>query len=179
MMNGRVLALGMLLALAGCGRGGSATDSTGSAMRATGTVKQPRKGPSVQEQTAGMVEAASTGKSGLPVLVKFDLLARPALGKPLDIDIAVLPQIDASAATIQLTSTDGLDLPAGISEFAFLTVEADQVYRHTVSLKPTAEGVQVLGLTVTLTHDEVVESRTFSIPIIVESGRAVAANLKP
>jgi len=34
-------------------------------------------------------------------------------------------------------------------------------------------------LTVTLTHDELVESRTFSIPIIVESKREVSANLTP
>jgi len=173
MMNGRVVAVGALLAMAGCGDG-SPSSAPVSAVRAASALA--KKGPSAQEQTAGMVEAASTGKSGVPVEVKFDLLNRPAVGQPLDVDIAVLPQIDASAATVQLTSVDGLDVPSGSNEFAFLTVEADQVYHRKLSVRPNAEGVLVLGLTVTLTHDEVVESREFGIPIIVDGGRAVAAN---
>ena len=177
MIYGRALALCALAAMAACGDGGSPGANTASNVRAAAAVKS---GPSPQEQTAGMVQAASLGKSGVPVEIKFDLLARPMLGQMLDIDIAVLPQIPASAATIQLTSIDGLDLAAGgVNEFAFLAVEPDQVYHHKVSVKPTAEGVLFLGLTVTLTHDELVESRTFSIPIIVESKREVSANLTP
>jgi hypothetical protein len=176
MMNGRVVALGMLLAMAGCG-GGSPSGTPVSAVRAASAMA--KKGPSAQEQTAGMVEAASTGKSGVPVEVKFDLMNRPAIGQPLELDIAVLPQVDASAATVQLTSMDGLDVAAGAGEFAFLTVEADQVYHRKLSVRPNAEGVLVLGLTVTLTRDEVVESREFGIPIIVDGGRAVAANTTP
>ena len=60
-----------------------------------------KKGPSAAELTVGMVEAASQGKSQLPVELKFDLRQRPALGQALDIDLAVMPQIDAGAGEIQ------------------------------------------------------------------------------
>ncbi len=179
MKNGRVLAVGALLviAMAGCGGGGSAGGTPVSAVRSASALA--KRGPSAHEQTAGMVEAASIGKSGVPVELKFDLLTRPALGQTMDVDIAVLPQIDASAATVQVTSMDGLDMPPGANEFAFLTVEADQVYHRKLRVRPNAEGVLVLDLTVTLTHDEVVESREFAIPIIVDAGRTIAANTPP
>ena len=49
-----------------------------------------------------------------------------------------------------------------------LTVEAGQVYRQSVKVTPTADGVLLLNLTVSLKHDEINESRAFSIPLIVE-----------
>jgi hypothetical protein len=42
------------------------------------------------------------------------------------------------------------------------------VYRQSVKVTPTADGVLLLGLTVSLKHDEMIESRAFSIPLIVE-----------
>ena len=38
------------------------------------------------------------------------------------------------------------------------------MYRQSVKVTPTAEGVLLLGLTVSLKHDEMTESRVFSIP---------------
>jgi hypothetical protein len=127
-----------------------------------------KKGPSAAELTAGMVEAASQGKSQLPVELKFDLKQRPALGQALDIDIAVVPQIDASPAGIQVTGGDGLALAPGPTQIDLPTVEAGQVYRQSVKVTPTADGVLLLGLTISLKHDEMNESRAFSIPLIVE-----------
>jgi len=78
-----------------------------------------KKGPSAADLTAGMVEAASQGKSQLPVELKFDLKQRPALGQALDIDIAVVPQIDASPANIQVTGGDGLTVAQGPNQIDF------------------------------------------------------------
>jgi hypothetical protein len=127
-----------------------------------------KKGPSAAHLTAGMVEAASQGKSQLPVELKFDLARRPALGQVLDIDIAVMPQIDASAADIQVTGGDGLSLAPGPSRIDLPGLEAGQVYRQSVKVTPTADGVLLLSLTISLKHDEMTESRAFSIPLIVE-----------
>jgi hypothetical protein len=123
-----------------------------------------RKGPSVAELTAGMVEAAIQGKPQVPVLLKFDLAQRPTVGQTLDINLAVVPQIDASAAQIQVVGGDGLSVAAGTINLP--AVEAGQVYRQTVKVSPTAEGVLLLNLTLSLKHDEISESQAFSIPII-------------
>jgi hypothetical protein len=127
-----------------------------------------KKGPSAADLTVGMVEAASQGKSQLPVQLKFDLKQRPTLGQALDIDIAVVPQIDANPAGIQVTGGDGLTLASGPDQIDLSAVEAGQVYRQNVKVTPTADGVLLLNLTVSLKHDEMTESRAFSIPLIVE-----------
>jgi hypothetical protein len=47
-------------------------------------------------------------------------------------------------------------------------VQAGQVYRQSVQVTPTADGVLLLTLMVSLKHDDLAESRAFSIPLIVE-----------
>jgi len=127
-----------------------------------------KKGPSAADLTAGMVEAAGPGKSQVPVQLKFDLTQRPMLGQALDINIAVLPEIDANPAGIQVTGGEGLTVAPGANPIDLSAVEAGQVYRQSVRVTPTAAGVLLLSLTVSLKHDEMTESRAFSIPLIVE-----------
>jgi hypothetical protein len=126
-----------------------------------------KRGPGAEQLTAGMVEAVSQGKSQLPVKLKFELRQRPTLAQPLDIDIAVLPQIDAQASGIQVTGGDGLTVPAVANQLDSTAVQAGEVYRHDIRVTPTAEGVLLLNLTVSLKHDDMTESRAFSIPVIV------------
>ncbi|MEP6883776.1 MAG: hypothetical protein ABJC66_03400 [Gammaproteobacteria bacterium] len=125
-----------------------------------------RKGPSAEELTAGMVEAASQGNSELAVLLKFELAKRPVLGQPLEVNLAILPQTDASAE-IRIAGGEGLNLAPGADHMDLATVEAGQVYRRSFTVTPTAEGVLLLSLTLSLKVDETVDSRAFSIPLIV------------
>jgi hypothetical protein len=134
-------------------------------------VKMPvaaNKGPSAAELTVGMVEAATQGKSQLPVTLKFGLKQRPKLGQPLDIDIAVMPQIDASLADILVTGGDGLTVAPDSNKVELAAVERGRVYRQVVTVTPSLDGVLLLGLTLSLKHDEMTDSRAFSIPLIVE-----------
>jgi len=166
MKTARVLMLGILAVLSACHK-----DSADPPQPTPLVSSKPvivRKGPSVAELTAGMVEAASQGKSQLPVELKFDLKRRPALGQALDIDIAVVPQIDASLGEIRVTGGDGLTVAPGPNPIDLPAVENGQVYRQSVKVTPTVDGVLLLGLTVSLKHDEMTESRAFSIPLIVE-----------
>jgi hypothetical protein len=127
-----------------------------------------KKGPTAAELTQGMVEAATLGKSQLPVQLKFELQERPTLGQALGVNIAVLPQIDASPAGVQVTGGDGLTVDPATNQIELPAVEAGQVYRQSLKVTPTAEGVLLLSLTISLKHDEMTESRVFSIPLIVD-----------
>jgi hypothetical protein len=115
-----------------------------------------------------MVLAASLGKSQLPVDLKFDLKQRPMVGQALDVDVAVMPQIDASPAGIQVVAGDGLAVAPGAERIDLPAVAAGQVYRQSIKVTPSVDGVLMLGLNVSLKHDDVTESRVFSIPLIVE-----------
>lgn len=128
----------------------------------------PKLGPTVAEQTANMVEAAAQGKSQLPVQLKFELTQRPKMGQALDINLALIPQIDGSPAIIKVTGGDGLTVPAEGSEFTIPAAAAGEIYRQTVNVTPAAEGVLLLGVTVSIKHDELTDLKTFSIPLIAE-----------
>ena len=122
---------------------------------------------SASEQTANMVEAPSQGKSQAPINLKFELAARPVIGEPLTLELALLPQAPAAAVEVQIKGSEGIDLPAEERAFDLPAVDAQQVYRHPVHLTPTAEGLQLLTLTVSLKHDELTENRAFAVPLIV------------
>jgi hypothetical protein len=145
-------------------------------------------GPTPQEMTSGMVEAATQGKSQAPVTVKFDLLQRPVEGQPLEIAIALLPQSAANPAIVDVTASEGLHVAAGDDQFEFPSVEPAQVYRHNIKVTPSAEGVYLVTLNVSLKHDQMADSRVFSLPIIVAAapvavpapkGPAVQPNTPP
>jgi hypothetical protein len=103
----------------------------------------------------------------MPVDLKFDITQRPKVGQPLDIELALIAQIAASPAIILASGADDVSV-VGAKQFDIPSVEPGEVYRETVSVTPNAEGVVVLGVTVSLKHDEVLEQRVFSIPIIAE-----------
>ncbi len=167
MNSARVVVLIAAAAASAC-HGGSSAPAAGKPAPPVSAPVVVKKGPSVAEQTAGMVEAATQGKSTTQVELKFDLSEKPQVGKLLAINIAVMPQIDASPVDIALVGADGLDIAAEASHLTISAVEPGEVYRETVKVTPTADGVLLLGLTVSLKHDEITESRVFSIPLIVD-----------
>lgn len=167
MNTARVLVLCAALAVSACHRNAGAPPPPKPASH----VKVPviaQKGPTAAQLTAGMVEAASQGKSQLPVQLKFDLAQRPTLGQSFAVNLAVMPQINASPAGIQVTGGDGLTIAPGANAIDLAAVEAGQVYRQSVTVTPATDGVLLLSVSVSLKHDEMTESRAFSIPLIVE-----------
>ena len=128
----------------------------------------PKAGSTVAEQTANMVEASVQGKSQLPVQLKFELTQRPKMGQALEISLALIPQIDGSPAIIKVIGGDGLTVPPETSEFNIPAATAGEIYRQSVNVTPNSEGVLLLGVSVSLKHDELTDLKTFSIPLIAD-----------
>ena len=168
-MRAKVLLLCAAAAVAAC----SQDSDSASPAKAVSQIKPkaavaPKAGATVAEQTAGMVEAASQGKSSVPVELKFDIAQRPKVGQPLDINLALIADVAASPATIQVTGTDDVSVAAGANQFDIAAEEPGEVYNQTVNVTPNAEGVLLLGVTVSFKHDDIVDQRAFSIPIIAD-----------
>jgi hypothetical protein len=163
-----------LLLCAAMAVGGCNKDSGTTAPPAAATQVKPKApaavkpGASAAEQTAGMVQAAGIGKSQVPVELKFDVAERPKVGQPVEINLALIAQISASLATVQVSGADDVSVAPGGNQYEIPSEEAGEVYRHTLSVTPKAEGVVLLGVTVLLKHDELLDQRVFSIPIIAE-----------
>jgi hypothetical protein len=132
------------------------------------TPSPPRRGPSAEELTAGMAAAPTIGKSPMLADLKFELAQRPTLGQVLQINLALVPKLDGNEVTVKLSDSPGLDAAQDDTAFDVVGVMAGAVYRHTLHVTPTTEGVLLLNLTVSLNHDEVDESQAFSVPIIVD-----------
>jgi hypothetical protein len=172
MTKGRTAPLFAMLLLAACHGDSNQAPQVSVAQQAK-TQAAVKHGPTPDELTTGMVEAVTLDKSAVPVDVKFDLPERPVMGHPLEIVIAVMPHVAGSAA-LQITGSDGLQLAPGVGTVQIPAVEPTQAYRVTIATTPTAEGVQLLGLSVSLTHDDTTETRSFSVPVIVAPGDAAA-----
>ena len=127
---------------------------------------QPKKGPTVEELTTGMVQATALGKSPLPLEVKFELGDKPTKGHPLDLNLALIPLEPANATTVIISGAEGFEA-LDARQFDFDHLDVGAVYRHTVKLTPNAEGVQLIGLKVTSSREDASETKEFSIPVIV------------
>jgi hypothetical protein len=158
---------GALAVLAGCQKDSGTAPAATRAAHAR--AQASAHGPTPEEMTAGMVEAVTQGRSQAPVSMKFDLPSRPVEGQPLQVAIALLPQIAAGRATVDVSASDGLQLATADSEFEFASVDPTQVYRHSIQVTAAAEGVYLLTLNVSLKHDPFDDTRVFSVPIIVGS----------
>ncbi len=178
MNKGRTALLCALALLAACH--GDATEAP--QVTLSPRIKAPpaaKPGSTPAELTVGMVEAVTIGISTVPVAVKFDIPERPVVGQPAEVIIAVMPQISADHAILTVTGSNQLPLPNGAGgPIEMSSVEPTQVYRHNVKVTPTAEGVQLLGLGVSLQHDDITETRIFSVPVIVAAGTDGSAGAK-
>lgn len=115
-----------------------------------------------------MVEAPTLGKASAPVRLKFELAQRPVAGQTILVRIALIPGTAAQSMSLQFAESAGLVL-ADRTERQLGAVHPDTAYLLEISASAPAEGVFFLNLGATLSHDATVETRNFSIPIIVAS----------
>lgn len=170
----RLPAFAVLLVLAACGRDPNPPPD-GARPAPPKAQNAPKRGATVEEQTAGMVTAVTLGKSAVPIELKFSLDSRPALARPLAIKLAVLPKIAADLVSLQIVDADGVEVPDGGGEFDMPEVLPGIAYLGSITVTPARSGILVLNLNLSIKHDEIVETRAFSVPIIVPEAIAAAA----
>ena len=181
MTKASLLSLSLALALAAC-QGDPSPAPVAQVAPKPKVPLQPKRGQSPEELTTGMVEAVTVGKTSLPLAIKFDLPQRPTVGQPLEVVVAVMPQAAASSATVQPSGGDGLQVAANVGAIDIQSLDPSQVYRLNIPVTPTAEGVHLLVLKVSVKQDDSVEVGSFAIPIIVATageGAGVAASAVP
>jgi hypothetical protein len=159
----------LVLCLSACGGSDPAASTAANQVK---TAHKPRvavkKGPTVAEQTVGMVAAVTLGKSNVPVTLKYEFDAKPRVGAPLDINLAVLPQVPADGGKVAVTAAEGFEPLPPDAATALDPMVPDEVYKRSVRVTPAKAGVLLLALGVDLTHDEITETREFTVPVLVE-----------
>jgi len=113
-----------------------------------------------------MAHAVVSGKAGASVDLKYDVLNKPEPGKPVEIDLAVIPGAVLDAMTLNVSAMPGLTI-ASNAEGSFGKLAIGEVARHKFSV--VADRADVIYLTVTATTYAVgvTATRSFVIPLIV------------
>jgi hypothetical protein len=122
-----------------------------------------------------MVSAVGAGKSSATIDLKFELLGRPVVGQPVDIDFALIPGHELDRVSAVFHAADGLELTQGEKTGAIDHPEVGVAVTHTVTIVPQRDGI--FYLTAVVLADSPTDSltRTFSIPVIAGAGLATAS----
>jgi hypothetical protein len=165
-----VAILALIAAQAGCG-GSDDSDRAASAGKATSTVRKPA--PSGEDALAN---AVVVGKAVAPVMLKYDLPAKPAVGQPFEIALTFLPRQAADALDAEITGMPGLTVVTG-GAVHFEPVEHNGRYVAKVLANADAEGLYYLGVVARMVSKVQTETRAFSVPVVV--GKPAANAEKP
>jgi hypothetical protein len=158
-----LLILVVLASLAGC-EGEEAKQASAD----TAAPSRPRQA----DPTAEMVTAVSGATERAPVELKFHLADRPELGKPFDVEIAVVPVGDIDRVAASFHVGPGLELRNGEQMAAIQNPEPNTPINHKITLVPQQDGIFFVSATVHVDAPTESLTRTFTFPIIAGAGVA-------
>jgi hypothetical protein len=163
----RVLAVVALAAvLAACGRGEEETAATPATPAADGKPADAAAAPAESPDDKRLANAVATGKLAAPVDLKYDVLAKPNVGQPFEIELALLPRLAADALEGEVTGIPGLTVGSGgASRFEGIT--AGERYVAKVLVQADAQGIYYANVVAKMITQVQTEARTFSVPVVV------------
>jgi hypothetical protein len=160
----------VLAALSGCGKTEHA-DTVPAPGRQMAKKPQDAAAPAL----ANMVSAVGNGKPYGDIELKFDLRARPVVGEPVDIDLAIIPAQDLDRVSAVFQAVDGLDVTKGAKSPEVLHPSAGVPITHTLTVVPQRDGVFYVSAVVLADSASQTVTRNFSIPLIAGAGDPVPA----
>jgi hypothetical protein len=169
----RVLAVVALAAvLAACGRGeeeqAAATDSPATAGAPAAGAAAPAESPDDKR----MANAVVTGKTTAPVDLKYDVLAKPDVGQPVEIELAFSPRLAADVLEVEVTGIPGLTVVNG-GATRFEGVMPGERYVAKALVQADAPGIYYANVVARMITQVQTEARTFSVPVAVGAVPAV------
>jgi hypothetical protein len=159
----RLAAFVLTTAMVLCGCGSSEPDPNAAA--ASGKAKGARPAG-----RADMVAAVSASKTPGAVDVKFALSARPVVGQPVEIRLALTPVIELDRLYARFDASEGLDLVKGAETEHLDRPAVNTEVAHTVTVTPKSDGIFYVTAIVLSDSPTDSVSRVYSIPIIAGAG---------
>jgi hypothetical protein len=122
-----------------------------------------------------LANAVVTGKTAAAVDLKYDVLAKPDVGQPFEIELVLLPRLAADALEVEVTGVPGLTIVSG-GTLKFDAVTAGGRHAEKVLVRADAPGLYYVNVIARLVSKVQTDARTFSVPVVVG---AVPAAEKP
>jgi hypothetical protein len=165
--------------VAGCG-GGSDDEEVAAAATAT---KRARAEAAVDgsdaavppasaaEKQSRLADAVVDGKTSAPVDLKYNLLAKPEVGVPFEVELSVSPRLAADAIDVEVAEAAGLTI-VGESTARFMPVEAGQAYTSRLLVRGDTPGLYYVSVIAKVSTPVQTETRAFAIPVVIGSPMA-------
>lgn len=160
---------------------GGKDEESAASSEAPPAATQPAESASAGPATAAagnerMANAVVTSKTAAAVDLRYDMLAKPDVGQPFEIELVFVPRAPADALHVEITGMEGLTVVSG-GALAFDNVQAGERYSGKVLVQADAAGLYYIGLVAKMSSKVQTEARSFSVPVVV--GTAPAAVQKP
>jgi hypothetical protein len=166
-----VAALAALLAgLSGCGKAEHAGGAGAPSRPAT-----QKPADAAEMALANMVNAVGSGKPSGDIELKFDLRARPVVGEPVDIDLAVIPMQDLDKLYATFQAGEGLELTKGGQMAELSHPPVGVAISHTLTIVPQRDGVFYVSAVVLADSATASVTHSYSIPLIAGTGTSGTA----
>jgi hypothetical protein len=158
-----------LLAVAGCGPSEeeklAAADA---AAKAAYNAKKAAAAAKAADPTATMARAVATSKPEAPIDLKYDILAKPIVGEPVEIELALIPTATGDGMSVVIGASAGLTV-SGTLEASFSGVTPGQAVRTGFTVKADTEDAFYVTVATTMHAAGVGSTRTYAIPILMST----------
>lgn len=161
--------------LTGCGGSDGDKEAAQAAKRAKAEANEGTAASapaSAAEKQSRLADAVVDSKTTAPVDMKYDLLARPELGVPFEVELTFAPRLPADAIEVEVTEAPGLTI-VGEKAAKFTPVEAGQTYTSKVLVQGDKPGLYYVSVVARMSTQVQTETRVFAVPVVI--GNPVAA----
>ena len=118
------------------------------------------------DKTANMATAVADSKTTAPIDLKYDVLAKPDIGQPFEIELAFVPQVAADTLDVEVNDAPGLVI-VGERAASFAPVSGGEIYTHKILLRGDNAGLFYVSVVAKVSTKVQSESRAFSIPVVI------------
>jgi hypothetical protein len=141
--------------------------------------KQASGSPTPQPAVAGderLANAVVTGKTAAAVDLRYELLVKPGVGQPFEVELVFLPRSPADVLEVEVTGMPGLTI-VNAGTLRFENVQTGGRYAAKVLAQAADPGLYYVGLVARMVSKVQTEARSFSVPVAV--GTIPASAEKP
>jgi hypothetical protein len=165
----------MAMILSACG-----SDESPPAAASTTDVAKPAAPkpvtPAVADGTEKMARAVGNGKPGAAVDIKYEFASKPEVGKPVQLEVALIPSAGVDSLEATFSGMEGITL-AGPLTASVTSAKAGEPFKHSLSVLANQNGVFYITVSVNTQISGATLGRTFSIPFV--AGNLAAVQQKP
>ncbi|MBK7903731.1 MAG: hypothetical protein IPJ97_12890 [Proteobacteria bacterium] len=146
--------------------GGDKDEQTAAAKNEAATTAAAVPPANADEKHDRLAVAVVDSKTTAPVDMHYDLLAKPELGQPFEVEMTFSARLPADKLEVSITEAPGLTI-VGEQTAAFAPVERGQSYASKVLVKGDNPGLYYVGVIARMSTKVQTETRAFAIPVVI------------